>query len=121
MKPHAFPKSARLLRRREFDRVFKTGRLAKDGDLVIHMLPNDRAQSRIGIVIGKKVKRAVDRNRIKRWVREAFRLHPEAVPSRTDLVVVPRNPFALTWERVLRSFLRLVGPRLRPAAPKEPS
>ncbi|MBI3269329.1 MAG: ribonuclease P protein component [Planctomycetes bacterium] len=112
----AYPKSARLLRRREFDRVFKAGGSWKDGDLVVYCLQNDLPQARLGIVIGRKVKRAVDRNRIKRWIREAFRLHPEAVPPGVDLVVLPRNAPSLTWARAERSLLKLLGARARDLA-----
>jgi ribonuclease P protein component len=46
--------------------------------------------SRLGIVASRKVGGAVERNRAKRLVREAFRLHPEAIPRGVDLVVIVR-------------------------------
>ena len=51
----------------------------------------DPAQWRLGLAVSKKVGIAVQRNRIKRVVREFFRLHQDAIPTGADYVVVPKR------------------------------
>ncbi|MEM1023920.1 MAG: ribonuclease P protein component [Myxococcota bacterium] len=100
-----FPKSARLLRSREFRRT-QRGRRAACSMLVIHVRPNDVARPRLGLAVGRKVGPAVIRNRIKRKIREGFRL--ARWPEGADLLVVVRpggraladaHPLAI-WDRV---------------------
>ena len=72
-----FPKRARLLKPAEFSRVFKKAHRSSDRFFTILAAQNDLAYPRLGLAISKKhAKRAVDRNRIKRIMRESFRLNP---------------------------------------------
>jgi ribonuclease P protein component len=70
-----FPSQARLLLPAEYDRVFAAGRRFSGVSItIVAALSLDRAQSRLGLALAKKqLKRAHDRNRVKRHVREAFR------------------------------------------------
>ncbi len=52
--------------------------------------PGDARPARIGMVVGRKVGNAVQRNRIKRLCRECFRLWPDLLPPGVDLVVIAR-------------------------------
>jgi len=58
-------------------------------------LQNNRGMSRIGISVGRKIKGAVVRNRIKRIFKESFRLHRETYPQGADIVITVRPDFAL--------------------------
>ena len=74
----------------EFSRVFKKAHRSSDRQLTILAAPNDLGYPRLGLAISKKhAKRAVDRNRIKRLVRESFRLHLAALPA-ADFVVMAK-------------------------------
>jgi ribonuclease P protein component len=84
-----FGKAARLLRRREFLAVQERGRRLYARELVILALDTGRDGPRIGITVPGKVANSVIRNRVKRWVREAFRSGAAAWPP-VDLVVVAR-------------------------------
>lgn len=84
------PKAARLLRRREFLRVQQKGRRLYSGEVVVIALDSGCRRSRIGITVSSKIANAVGRNRVKRWVREAFRVSREALPP-VDLVVIARK------------------------------
>jgi len=86
----SFPRHARLLKPDEFSRVFKKPIRSSDRLLTILAVPNDNSHARLGLAISKKnAKRAVDRNRIKRLIRESFRLHMHQMPD-IDLVVMAK-------------------------------
>lgn len=89
-----FPKAARLRRRREFLAVQERGRRLYSGDVLVLALPSGRTGPRIGITVSSKVGNAVERNRVKRWVREAWRAVRPDLPPALDLVVIAR-PAAL--------------------------
>ena len=63
MTQHGFPKSRRLLKTAEFDRVFARRRAASDGVLVLYACDNDLEHSRLGLVVSKKAGNAVLRAR----------------------------------------------------------
>lgn len=92
---------ARLFRLRrpfEFERVRKRGKSWADRYVVIAVLPNDLEHNRYGFAVGRRVGGAVDRNRIKRWMRESVReLHPTLSPGH-DVVFIARG--ALTQPSV---------------------
>lgn len=85
-----FSKRVRLLKPAEFSRVFKNAKRSSDRLLTILAASNDLGYPRLGLAISKKhAKRAVDRNRIKRLIRESFRLHQTDLPA-ADFVVMAK-------------------------------
>jgi ribonuclease P protein component len=84
------PRAARLLRRREFLTVQQHGRKLYAGDVLVLARDAGRARPRIGITVSSKIANAVGRNRVKRWVREAFRAVQAGLPP-VDLVVIARR------------------------------
>ena len=84
------PRAARLQRRREFLTVQQRGRKLYAGDVLVLALEAGRSRPRIGITVSSKIANAVGRNRVKRWVREAFRAAQAALPP-VDLVVIARR------------------------------
>jgi ribonuclease P protein component len=82
-------KPSRLRRRSEFLAVQRRGRRLCAGELVVLALERGKDGPRIGITVSKKVGGAVGRNRVKRWVREAFRAVAADLPP-VDLVVLAR-------------------------------
>jgi ribonuclease P protein component len=84
------PKAARLVRRREFLQVQQRGRRVYTGEVLVIALDSGGSRPRIGITVSSKVANAVGRNRVKRWVREAFRAIRSDLPA-VDLVVIARR------------------------------
>ena len=117
----SFPKSARLRRRPDFVRVFHQGKVAADRCLVISAIRNDLGRTRLGLVIGRRVGTAPQRNRWKRLIREAFRVANVHLPQGLDITVRPRrgaivaparfqgpkHPEWQTRDTIRRSLIRL--------------
>jgi ribonuclease P protein component len=92
--------SRRLSRSAEFERVYRQGRSIANRHLVLYSFPNSSApQARLGLSVSRKVGGAVDRNRVKRLLREAFaRVEAELAPEQ-DIVVVARPEIRELAER----------------------
>jgi len=93
--PHfAFGKRKRLLNGADFKRVFSRAERSSDRYFTVLMRTSDSGEARLGLAIAKKqVRRAVDRNRIKRILRESFRHHQQELAS-VDYVVMARRDTA---------------------------
>ena len=89
------PKVCLLRKNREFDRVYRHGRRLHGKGFSLIYTHGAADWNRLGISVQKKTGRAVDRNRIKRIIREAFRLHRESFPAKSDIVVTVRPGFTL--------------------------
>jgi ribonuclease P protein component len=90
--PRGRPKRGRLSRSAEFERVYRQGRSVGNRFLVLYAFPRAGAADgpRLGLSVSRKVGGAVDRNRVKRLLREAFAGEAERVPADRDVVVVAR-------------------------------
>ncbi|MEW6743681.1 MAG: ribonuclease P protein component [Planctomycetota bacterium] len=104
-----FPRPARLTGRRPFRTVFDAGRKAVGRQIVVYILENGTERSRLGVSISRKFGGAVQRNRARRQIREAFRLERECWRHGYDLVVIPRRgAFPTTRQALARELVALV-------------
>lgn len=119
-----FSKRQKLRRPQEFRRVYDRGAKAGDQHLLVFAMPNDLGITRVGLSVSRKHGSAVTRNRIKRLLREAFRLGQHELPAGVDLIVIPRTNSAATladYRRSLAGCLRRAMKRLPPDGNQSPS
>jgi ribonuclease P protein component len=102
---YAFPRTHRLRSRADFSAVFESGSRRPAGPLVVFSRPNELGHSRMGISISRNVRTAAKRNRIKRLLRESFRLMQHEFPRGYDWIVVVRPHQPLKLEE----YQKLVG------------
>ncbi|HMJ23416.1 MAG TPA: ribonuclease P protein component [Terriglobales bacterium] len=114
-RPNRFPRSVRLLRHADFERVYKQGRRHFAAHMTVFYLPRREADDesahpgpRVGFTVSKVLGGAVVRNRMKRRLREAVRLHG-LIPAAVDVVINPKKslraaPFHDLQNEVGRAF-----------------
>ncbi|NNK08339.1 MAG: ribonuclease P protein component [Myxococcales bacterium] len=90
-RPERFRRAHRLKKRYEFKRTQLSGRRIHTPHFLIVVLPNAVQNTRLGITVTKKVGTAVQRNRIKRVVREVFRRNRQLFPASHDLVFIAKR------------------------------
>lgn len=126
--PSTLPAELRLRTQRDFRVVYGRGRRA-GGDwisVVVHPRRDDDTigAPRLGVSVSKEHGGAVRRNKIKRLLREAFRLERHRMPQRVDVVLIPRRrdddlplaPLRLELVRLVDKALR--APARRPRRPR---
>jgi ribonuclease P protein component len=107
-----FPRDVRLLGPKDFERVYSLRRRVTDSNFSINFAPSPTGQARLGLSVGAKaVGNAVARNRVKRVVRDWFRLCKGELPP-LDFVVGARNGAASAHNAQLRDSLAYLRRKL---------
>jgi ribonuclease P protein component len=84
-----FPKSDRLIKTKDFRKVYKEGSSVRRDGMVLISLANGASADRLGIVVSSRtVRLAIRRNRIKRLLREVYRRSKESLRKGFDLIVI---------------------------------
>lgn len=103
MKRFALPKTCLLKKTRQYNLVYQQGRRLRGSGFALIVLANALPHSRLGISIPSKTGSAVRRNRIKRIIRETFRLHRQIFPASSDIVIAVRPDFSLIGMDAVRA------------------
>lgn len=111
-----FRRGDRLKKRYEFKQAQLSGRRIHTPHFLIVVLPNALQNTRLGITVTKKVGNAVQRNRIKRLVREVFRRNRPMFPGSHDLVFIAKRGATDVDYHCLLDELRRAANRLQPQA-----
>ena len=92
-----------------FRRLYAKGKSAVSPCLAVYVKKNHLGTTRLGLTVGTKVGKAVRRNKVRRRIREAYRIHEERIASGWDIVVVARVKAAFTpYSELERELLRLL-------------
>jgi len=91
MKQFSLTKNERIQKSREFEEIFKKGERYSTENFLVIIHPNHYERRRLGIVVSRKTGNAVERNRIKRLVKEFFRLNKVQFPESCDLLFVVKR------------------------------
>lgn len=90
MKQFFLGKEERLLNPQEFKRVMRKGESQSTEHFAIFILPHQNKKQRLGITTSKKIGTSVERNRIKRLLREFFRLYKTQLPPSSDILFIAK-------------------------------
>ena len=105
MRQFSFIKADRLLKRKDFLRLSKTGTKYYNRHFLSIFFPARTDKTRIGITVTKKIGKAVKRNRIKRYVREYYRVNKKTIKNHWDINIIARKDAAdLTFSQVCSSL-----------------
>ena len=107
---HTLLKQERIRRRKDFLAAYYKGSRSAHGGLAMHALATGRTWTRLGVSVGRKFGRAVERNRIKRRLREIFRLCKHKLKPGHDVVITVRREAAgRTYEQLSESVSTLLA------------
>jgi ribonuclease P protein component len=108
MRSEALPRSARLRKRPAYVAAQGKGRKLHTDSFLVFVHPTTGTPTRIGVTVSKKVGKAVERNRVKRLVREAFRRRKALFPQGVDVVfVAKKSATEADYQQVVREIEKL--------------
>lgn len=110
MKEHTFSKAERLLKPEEFTRARRLGKRYSTKSLQVNIFQNDIGVRRLGLSVSSRVGNAVARNRVKRLLREFFRLNKVFFPDSSDILVTVRSAEGLTRLKDVEEEFKAIGP-----------
>lgn len=108
---NSFQNNERLKNKHEFDNVFKFRKRISGKYCILYIKPEP--DQKLGVVVSKKVsKKAVDRNRIKRWFREIYRINKDELPQKVHLILlakpeVTKGSFNEVCNDIIRTFKKI--------------
>jgi len=101
------PSGRRMKKGAEFALVYGNKKAKGDHQLLVFAARNDREETRFGVSVSKKQGNAVRRNRLKRCLREAFRLAQHELPAGLDLILIPRPGVKAQTAAFQKSLIKL--------------
>ena len=111
---YTFRRRDRIPEGEDFVRTVRSRPAARTEHMRVHARANGLGHSRLGISVGRKFGKAVERNRLKRLVREAFRTSDDVRGAGLDLVVVAQDRAVLECPEEILVALRLAAKRFAP-------
>ena len=109
MAKQSFGKNERIRKRKDYLNIYQNGVRVDSTNFVTILRQNRCGIKRLGLTVSKKVGNAVKRNRIKRLLREFFRLNKDRLPASQDIVIiVKRNISSLKYQDVCRELENLL-------------
>ena len=98
-----------LKKNKDFKACYNFGKSYANRFLVVYVLPNGLEHNRVGISVSKKVGNSVVRHRIKRLIRESYRLHVQEFDGGSDIAVIGRRSAdGASYQEIERALLTLL-------------
>ena len=91
MEKKSFGKKERVRKRKNYLNIYQKGVRVHSSNFTVILNPNPSGEKRLGVAVSKKVGNAVKRNRIKRLLREFFRLNKDRLPDSRDMVIIAKK------------------------------
>jgi len=107
-----FTKDDRLLKRSDFQRLFKNGKRIQNRLFIVYISRNDLKRCRLGLTVTRKVGKAVSRNRIKRLAREFFRQNRHIFKDYWDISLIAKRECTKVTNQALLSALENIFVRI---------
>ena len=103
-------KEFRIKKNKEFQYTFRHGKSFANRQLVIYYVEKEKQEHfRIGLSVGKKIGNAVTRNRIKRYLRQAFLELEDDIKGNYDIIIIARNPTSsMEFQEMKKSLSHLL-------------
>jgi ribonuclease P protein component len=107
------PFKNRLKKKKDFEKVFSSNLFFSSNLILVKQKENEKQEIRIGFVVSKKIsKKAVERNKIKRILRDQTRHMLDQLKKGTDIVVIARKPLLFASFKEVENDLKNVFLRL---------
>jgi ribonuclease P protein component len=105
LKNFSFKKKDKILKRRKFLQLKKIGKKVQDRNFIIIYSNGSFKKNRIGITVSKRLGNAVKRNKIKRLIREHFRMNRDKIAECMDInIIAKKNSGEISSEMVFKSL-----------------
>ena len=105
-----FPRAMRLLKHADFERVYKQGRRHFSSHMTVFYQRQEKGRARVGFTVGRVLGGAVERNRIKRRLREVVRLRHTMLTAPVDVVINPKKSvLGAEFDTLLQEIDRAFG------------
>ena len=102
------PRNRILKKKKDFQAVYSRGKSYANRFLVLYVFRSNGFQGKVGFAAGKKLGNAVKRNRIKRLLRESYRMHQSEIEEGVSLLLVGRKAaLAVKCQELEKAFLAL--------------
>jgi len=109
MEKQSFGKKERVRKRKNYLKIYQRGARVHSSNFTVILNPNPSEEKRLGVAVSKKVGNAVKRNRIKRLLREFFRLNKDRIPDSRDMVIIAkRDVSSLKYQDVCLELAELL-------------
>ncbi|MFN3283440.1 MAG: ribonuclease P protein component [Pseudothermotoga sp.] len=106
MSDFSLPRMERLKLTKDFDRVFQEGKVLQSDFFTVIYVQNGFDYNRIAVMVKKKFGKAHERNKVRRWIKEAYRFMKNELVKGFDIIILPRKALSEVFEGLSYSIIQ---------------